>query len=110
MKILIVPQNIFRKASLELKSEELRIFNYMICTCDFENWINVLQADISKEIEVSIPSISKSLRGLREKSYIEVIKKSGLNYYRLNPDVALEDKVEDQKKFIDFKNASKKLD
>lgn len=104
---LMVFQNILRKASLELKSEQLRLFIYMLSVCEFENWIHLSQSDISLAMEIKIPHISRALKALRENSYIEVIKKSNSNYYRISPDVGWKGKMEEWTKTIDLNGSVK---
>ncbi len=104
---LMIFQHILKKAAIELKSDELRILNYMFAVCEFENWIHISQADISKEMGIRVPHISKALKGLKDKGYLEVIKKSNTNYYRINPEVAWKGSMEEWHKVIEFKNLPK---
>lgn len=104
---LMVFQEILKKASVELKSEELRVFIYMLGVCEFENWIHLGQADISKAMDIKVPHISRALKGIREKGFIEVIKKSGNNYYRINPEIAWKGSMEEWHKVIEFKKLEK---
>jgi DNA-binding MarR family transcriptional regulator len=103
----MVFQDILVKASIELKSEELRLLAFMLGVCEFENWIHLGQSEISKRMDIKIPHISRALKGLREKGYIEVIKKSGSNYYRINPEVAWKGSMEEWHKVIEFRNLPK---
>jgi biotin operon repressor len=86
-KVMIF-QEILKKAVKELKGDELKVFNYMLGVMDFENWINISQKDIAKEIGIHKVNVSKAIKGLKEKGYIEIIKKGRENYYRINPEVA----------------------
>lgn len=86
-KIMIF-QEILKKAVKELKGDELKVFNYMLGIMDFENWINISQKDMAMEIGMHKVNVSKAIKGLREKGYIEVIKKGRENYYRINPEMA----------------------
>ena len=86
-KIMIF-QEMLKKAVKELKNDELKVFNYFLSVMDFENWINIPQKEIAKDLGIHRVNVSKAIKGLREKGYIQVIKKSGENYYRINPNVA----------------------
>jgi predicted transcriptional regulator len=60
----------------------------MLSVMDFENWINIPQKEIAEEIGIHKVNVSKAIKGLREKGYIEVYKKGRENYYRIRPEVA----------------------
>ena len=86
-KVMIF-QEILKKAVKELTEGELRVFNYMLGVMDFENWINIPQKEIAEEIGIHKVNVSKAIKGLREKGYIEVYKKGRENFYRIRPEVA----------------------
>lgn len=86
-KIMIF-QDILKKAIKELKNDELKIFNYMLGIMDFENWINVSQKEIARETGFDERRVRRSIKGLKDKGYIEIIKKGRENYYRINPQIA----------------------
>lgn len=86
-KVMIF-QKILEKAVKELNNKELKVFNYMLSIMDFENWINVSQKEIGREIGIHHTDVSKAIKGLKEKGYIEIIKKGRENYYRIRPEVA----------------------
>ena len=86
-KIMIF-QEMLKKAVKELKNDELKVFNYFLSVMDFENWINIPQKEIAKDLGIHRVNVSKAIKGLREKGYIQVIKKSGENYYRINANIA----------------------
>jgi len=85
---IMVFQEILRKATKELKNDELKVFNYMLGIMDFENWINIPQKEIAKEIGFDERRVRRALKGLKEKGYIEVYRKGRGNYYRINPEIA----------------------
>jgi len=86
-KVMIF-QEILKKAVKELTNDEYKVFGYMLSVMDFENWINIPQKEIAEEIGIHKVNVSKAIKGLREKGYIEVYKKGRENYYRIRPEVA----------------------
>jgi DNA-binding MarR family transcriptional regulator len=85
---IMVFQRMLKKAAKELNNREYRIFGYLLGIMEFENWINIPQREIAKELHIHYTDVSKAIKGLREKGYIEVIKKGRENYYRINPEIA----------------------
>jgi len=86
-KIMIF-QEMLKKAVKELRNDELKVFNYFLGVMDFENWINITQKEIAKDINFDLRRTQRAIKGLREKGYIQVIRKGRENYYRINPNVA----------------------
>ena len=86
-KIMIF-QDILKKAIRELKNDELKVFNYMLGIMDFENWISISQKEIAKEIGFDERRVRRAIKGLKDKGYIEIIKKGRENYYKINPQIA----------------------
>jgi len=86
-KVMIF-QDILKKAVKDLTEGELRVLNYMLGIMDFENWINIPQKQIAKEVGIHPVTISKITKRLAEKGYIEIYKKGRENYYRIRPEVA----------------------
>lgn len=95
-------QHMLKRAAKELNPEQLRLFLLLLSICDFENWIEVTQSDMAKELETQISHISRAMRGLKEKQFVQVIKKGKSNYYRINPLVAWKGSFESHKKIIDI--------
>ena len=85
---VMVFQDILKKAVKELSNDEYKVLGYMLSVMDFENWINVPQKEIAKEIDIHKVNVSRAIKGLREKGYIEIYKKGRENYYRIRPEVA----------------------
>lgn len=85
---VMVFQKILERASKELTEGELKVFVYMLGVMDFENWINIPQKQIAKEIGLNPTNINKIIKRLKEKGYIEIYKKGRENYYRIRPEVA----------------------
>ena len=86
-KIMIF-QEILKRAVKELTEGELKVFNYMLGVMDFENWINIPQKEIAKEVGLNPTNINKIIKRLKEKGYIEIYKKGRENYYKIRPEVA----------------------
>lgn len=105
---LMVFQDILKRASKELSSEELRVFNFMLAVCDFENWINLSQAEIGKEMEILPQNIYRAIKGLANKNYVEVIKKGRNNFYRINPEMAWKGSLDTWKKVVEIRRIDPK--
>lgn len=106
---VMVFQEILKRSSKELGYEEIRVFNFMVGLCEFENWIHISQSDLSSELSIKPSNISRSIKGLKEKGYIEVIKKSNNNYYRLKPNVGWKGKMEEWVKVINLNKDPKDI-
>ena len=85
---IMVFQRMLKKGAKELKNDELKVFIWMLGVMEFENWINVPQKQIAKEIGFDLRRTRRAIKGLREKGYILVLKKGRENYYRINPEIA----------------------
>ena len=85
---VMISQEILKRAVKDLTEGELRVFNYMLGVMEFENWINIPQKEIAKEVGLNPTNINKIIRRLREKGYIEIYKKGRENYYRIRPEIA----------------------
>ena len=106
-KIMIF-QDILKKACKELTLEELKIFNYLIAICDFENWIHISQKDVATELSTQFQNVSRAIKGLSQKGYVEIIKKDRSNYYRINPEVAWKGSFDKWKNIIELKPSAPK--
>jgi hypothetical protein len=68
--------------------EQQRVFWALIERLDFENYINVVQADIARELEMQRPHVSRAIKELVEQDIILKGPKIGRNVtYRLNPNL-----------------------
>ena len=86
-KIMIF-QKMLGRARKELNGMELKVFLYFLEIMDFENWIHITQKEMAKDIGIAQRNVQLAIKGLKEKGYIEVIKKGHENYYRVNPELA----------------------
>lgn len=108
-KVMIF-QEMLDKASEELGFEELRMLTCLIAKCDFENWINISQKELAEKFKTKTSSISRAIRKLSLKGYIQILKKNNTNYYRINPEVAWKGTFENWKKVIELKPRISKKD
>lgn len=99
---IMVFQEMLDKASEELGFEELRMLTCLIAKCDFENWIHISQKELADKFKTKTSSISRAIKHLSEKGYIQIIKKNGTNYYRINPELAWKGTFENWKKIIEL--------
>ncbi len=106
-KIMIF-QDMLKRATKELTLEELKVFNYLIAICDFENWINISQKELATELSTQVSNISRAIKGISQKGYVEIIKKNNSNYYHINPEAAWKGTFENWKKVIELKPGTKK--
>lgn len=105
---ITVLQFAMNKANKELNNIELRVFIYLLGNVDFENFLEVSQSKIAKELETDRSYVNKAIKVLKEKEFIEIIKNSGKNYYRINPYLAWKGQLETWQKTIDFYDYKKK--
>lgn len=98
----------FKRVAKELNPEQMRIFMIMLGICDFENWVKVPQKEIAEELEMEVPHISRGLKGLFEKGFIQKIKHGSSNFYRINPEIAWKGSYSSWKGEIDTINFEKK--
>lgn len=68
--------------------EQQRVFWALIERLDFENYINVVQADIARELEMQRSNVSRAIKELVEQDIILKGPKIGRNVtYQLNPNL-----------------------
>jgi len=72
----------------EIKGEDYRVLLFLLGNMDFENWIQVTQESIAKELGMERTNVTKAIKKLSKKGIIEVAKRGRMNIYRLNPDIA----------------------
>lgn len=101
-------QEAMKKVAKELNAEEIRIFAILISVCDFENFIRVKQSDIAKELNMNTSHISRGLKGLKEKKFIEVYKNGKDNFYRISPEIGWKGSYDSWKKEINIIEFNKK--
>lgn len=63
---------------------DMRILNYLMANLELENYIQVTQKEISENLDIDQADVSRSIRKLLEKGYIEKITKGGIKAYRFS--------------------------
>ena len=102
-KIMIF-QKMLMKALKDLNGMEMKVFLYLLSLMDFENYIHISQKDIGKELDMHVVNVNKAIKGLREKGYVEIIKKGSENYYRISPEIAWKGSEKSHFKVLKEKN------
>jgi len=78
----------------ELVGETLRIFLYVCSRLDFENYIQIPQMEISKDLQIDKSNVSKSISLLESKGILLRGPRVGKVYvWRLNPHYGWKGKV-----------------
>ncbi|WP_206818602.1 helix-turn-helix domain-containing protein, partial [Chroococcus sp. FPU101] len=74
--------------------DALRVFIKVCAKLDFQNWIQISQTDLAKELNIDKYRISKAFKLLTEKGIVLSGPKAGRSFaYRLNPDYGWKGKV-----------------
>jgi hypothetical protein len=72
-------------AAFRLTGETYSVMLYLMGKLSFDNWINVTQADIGKQLGMAQPNVARAMKVLLEKSIIlEGPRKGRCHTYRLN--------------------------
>ena len=71
----------------DLKGQDYRVLNYLLSKLDWENWLQVPQRAIAQEIGIPQPKVAKSIKKLKDKGIIQVVKDGRSNRYRINPNL-----------------------
>lgn len=78
----------------ELGFEGVVVFNALMARLDFENFIQVSQADISEELEMQPSNVSRAMRRLAELGFIRRGPKVGRSHtFQLHPELAWKGKA-----------------
>lgn len=89
-------------AKLGLTGEQHDVFLALLSQLDFENYIRINQEDIAKELGISRPQVSRSIKKLLEEDIICEGHRAGLcKTYILNPNVGIKGKQK-KNKMIDY--------
>ena len=76
-------------ANWKLSLEQYRVFLKLLAKLDFENYLRINQKQMSQELDMKQPNISRALKALEERYIIVEGPRAGLNKtYRLNPYIA----------------------
>jgi hypothetical protein len=83
----------------DITAQPTRVMHYMMGNLDFENFIQVPQAKISKELGMKKQDVSKSMKLLCDKKILLEGPKIGRSFsYRMNPHFGWKGKVSSFKK------------
>lgn len=80
-----------RRVLGSLNKDELKVLLFFITTCDTDGWIHIPLHKIAKEVKSDAGNVSRAIRSLSMKGYVEVLKNGRENYYRLSKDLAYEE-------------------
>lgn len=74
-------------AKMDLTGEQFKVLFYLMSRTDFENYLNITQSEIAKELGMKQSQISRSFKALVEKNLIKKVKKGSANFYLFNPEI-----------------------
>ena len=103
---VMTDQLFFRKLATDkdLNITDRRVLDYLISIMDFDNYVSVPQSTIADTLGVSLRSVRRSIKKLKDKGIIRIIKIGKLNAYMLNPEAVYKGKIRDlNDKVIEFK-------
>lgn len=81
-------------ADKELNGTDLRVFLTIIGNLGYENILSLTQKQIGEQINVPSPEVTRSIKKLVKKDYLQVITKIGRqNIYMLNPSISFKSKA-----------------
>ncbi|ADO45920.1 MAG: response regulator [Hydrogenobacter thermophilus] len=82
-----------RRVLGSLNKDELKILLFFVTTCSTDSWIHIPLHKIAKEVNSDIGNVSRAIRSLCKKGYVEILKSGRENYYRLSKDLAYEENI-----------------
>ena len=82
----------------ELSGNDLRILLAIIGNIGYDNKINISQQDLGNQLDIHQVSISKSLKKLLSKGYLQIVDTIGRqNIYQFNPHIAFRSRAKNYK-------------
>ena len=82
----------------DFSGTDLRVFLVIIGNVGYDNIINISQSELAAQSNICQQDISKAIKKLISKGYLQVIDKIGRrNIYMLNPNIAFRSKAENLK-------------
>jgi len=82
----------------DLSATDLRVLLAFIGNLGYENILNISQQELEKQLKISQGNISKSIKKLINKGYLQIIDTIGRrNIYMLNPNVAFRSRAKNLK-------------
>jgi len=98
---LIIRLSTLFKMLENMKFEEIRLFIYLLTIANSQNMIkDANQEWIAMTLNTHNTNISKNLKKLQKRGFIEIIKKGRVNDYKIKENVAWKGSFETWKKFI----------
>ncbi len=82
----------------DLSGTDFRVLLAIIGNLGYENILNISQQELEKQLSISQADISKSIKKLISKGYLQVIDKIGRrNIYMFNPNIAFRSRAKNLK-------------
>lgn len=85
-------QDTLKKVNAERRAlglEGIVVFNALVSRLDFENYIQVSQAEIAKELDMLRPNVNRAMKRLTDLGFIRQGPKVGRSHtYQLHPELA----------------------
>ena len=83
--VLLPANGLVALATYRLTGEVYSVLLYLMGKLSFDNWINITQVEIGKDLELARPNVSRAMKVLVEKQIIlEGPRKGRCHTYRLN--------------------------
>ncbi len=82
----------------ELSATDFRVLLGIIGNLSYENLVNISQQELEKQLSISQANISKSVKKLISKGYLQIVDKIGRrNIYMVNPNVVFRSRAKNLK-------------
>jgi len=82
----------------DFSGTDFRVLLAIISNLGFDNVINISQKELGEQLKISQQNISKSIKKLISKKYLQIIDKIGKqNIYQFNPNIAFKSRAENHK-------------
>lgn len=90
----------------DLNATDLRLLITIIGNLEYENILNISQKDLAEKLKIPRPAITKSIKKLISRKYLQIINKIGKqNIYQFNPNIAFRSRAKNHKDLCnDWKN------
>jgi predicted transcriptional regulator len=82
----------------DLNGQTMRVLMLVLSALDFENYINIKQVEIAKELDMQKTHVSTAMRRLVEKGIILKVKEGSTTGYKLNPNYGWKGKASNMQK------------
>ena len=82
----------------DLSGTDFRVLLAIIGNLGYENIINISQKELGQQLNISQQSVSKTIKKLINKKYLQIIDKIGKqNIYKFNPNIAFKSRAKNHK-------------